>query len=93
MLALIAAAAGMVLVIYSESLGAAETFAAKHGYDIDPNQELIALGAANVGSADSSAASQAAAAFPRAPSTKAPGRVRRCRRWLRRSSPSSPCSS
>jgi sulfate permease, SulP family len=47
---LIAAAAGMLLVIFSESLGAAETFAAKHGYDIDPNQELIALGVANVGS-------------------------------------------
>ena len=49
-LALLAAAGGMVLVIFSESLGAAETFAAKHGYEIDPNQELIALGAANVGS-------------------------------------------
>jgi SulP family sulfate permease len=47
---LIAAAAGMLLVIYSESLGAAETFAAKYGYEIDPNQELIALGVANVGS-------------------------------------------
>jgi SulP family sulfate permease len=49
-LALIAAALGMVLVIYSESLGAAETFAAKHGYEIDPNQELLALGAVNAGS-------------------------------------------
>jgi sulfate permease, SulP family len=48
--ALIAAAAGMLLVIFSESLGAAETFAAKYGYQIDPNQELIALGVANVGS-------------------------------------------
>jgi high affinity sulfate transporter 1 len=47
---LIAAAAGMLLVIFSESLGAAETFAAKHGYEIDPNQELIALGVANVSS-------------------------------------------
>ena len=47
---LIAAAAGMLLVIYSESLGAAETFAAKYGYEIDPNQELIALGVANLGS-------------------------------------------
>jgi sulfate permease, SulP family len=45
---LIAAAAGMLLVIFSESLGAAETFAAKYGYQIDPNQELIALGVANV---------------------------------------------
>jgi sulfate permease, SulP family len=47
---LAAAAAGMLLVIFSESLGAAETFAEKHGYEIDPNQELIALGVANVGS-------------------------------------------
>jgi SulP family sulfate permease len=37
-------------VIFSESLGAAESFATKHGYSIDPNQELIALGVANVGS-------------------------------------------
>ena len=47
---LIAAAGGMLLVIFSESLGAAQTFAVKHGYEIDPNQELIALGAANTGS-------------------------------------------
>ena len=48
--ALIAAAGGMLLVILSESLGAAQTFATKHGYEIDPNQELIALGVANAGS-------------------------------------------
>jgi high affinity sulfate transporter 1 len=47
---LVAAAAGMLLVIFSESLGAAENFATKYGYDIDPNQELIALGVANAGS-------------------------------------------
>jgi high affinity sulfate transporter 1 len=47
---LIAAAGGMLLVIFSESLGAAENFATKHGYEIDPNQELIALGVANAGS-------------------------------------------
>jgi MFS superfamily sulfate permease-like transporter len=40
----------MALVIFSESLGASQTFAAKHGYEIDANQELIALGVANVGS-------------------------------------------
>ena len=45
-----AAAGGMLLVIFSESLGAAENFATKYGYDIDANQELIALGAANAGS-------------------------------------------
>jgi sulfate permease, SulP family len=47
---LITAAAGLLLVIFSESLGAAETFATKYGYEIDPNQELIALGVANAGS-------------------------------------------
>ena len=48
--ALMAAAGGMLLVIFSESLGAAENFATKYGYEIDANQELIALGAANAGS-------------------------------------------
>jgi SulP family sulfate permease len=48
--ALMAAAAGMLLVIFSESLGAAENFATKYGYEIDANQELIALGVANAGS-------------------------------------------
>ena len=40
----------MVLVIFSESLGAANAFALKHGYQVDANQELIALGVANAGS-------------------------------------------
>jgi sulfate permease, SulP family len=48
--ALLTAAGGMLLVIFSESLGAAQNFASKHGYEIDPNQELIALGVANAGS-------------------------------------------
>jgi len=41
------AAVGLALVLYAESLGAARTFAGKNGYDIDPNQELRALAAAN----------------------------------------------
>jgi high affinity sulfate transporter 1 len=49
-LPLVAAAGGLLLVIFSESLGAADTFATKYGYEIDPNQELIALGVANAGS-------------------------------------------
>jgi high affinity sulfate transporter 1 len=49
-LPLITAAGGLLLVIFSESLGAADTFATKYGYEIDPNQELIALGVANAGS-------------------------------------------
>jgi high affinity sulfate transporter 1 len=47
---LIAGAAGMLLVIFSESLGAAQNFATKYRYEIDANQELIALGVANAGS-------------------------------------------
>jgi sulfate permease, SulP family len=47
---LIPSALGMVLVIFSEALGAAETFAEKHHYRIDPNQEMIGLGVANLGS-------------------------------------------
>jgi high affinity sulfate transporter 1 len=47
---LIAGAGGMLLVIFSESLGAAQNFATKYGYEIDPNQELIALGVANAAS-------------------------------------------
>ncbi len=47
---LVAGAAGMLLVIFSESLGAAQTFATKYGYAIDANQELLALGVTNVAS-------------------------------------------
>ncbi len=45
------AAVGLALVLFAESLGAARTFAAKNGYDIDPNQELRALAVANAASA------------------------------------------
>ena len=47
---LIPAAAGIVLVAYSEALGVAESFAARHGYEIDPNQELVSFGVANLAS-------------------------------------------
>jgi sulfate permease, SulP family len=47
---LLPAAAGIVLVAYSEALGIAESFATRHGYEVDPNQELIAYGAANLAS-------------------------------------------
>ena len=43
-------AVGIVLVLTAEALAAARTFAAKHKYDIDPNQELRAMGAANIAS-------------------------------------------
>jgi len=41
-------AAGCLLLAYIESISAARTFAAKHGYAINPRQELLALGAANL---------------------------------------------
>lgn len=49
-LTLVGAAVGVLLVGYAEGLGAAKTYAAQAGYDIDPNRELLGLGAANLGS-------------------------------------------
>ncbi len=46
--ALVPAAIGIVLVAYSEALGVAREFAAQHGYEIDPDQELIAHGGTNL---------------------------------------------
>lgn len=46
---LLVGALGIVFLAVGESLGAARAYAAKQGYSVDPNQELIALGAANVG--------------------------------------------
>jgi sulfate permease, SulP family len=39
---------GIVSVLIAEALAAGRTFAAKHKYEITPNQELCAMGAANV---------------------------------------------
>ena len=41
---------GVMLVGFAEALGAAKTYAAREGYDIDPNRELVGMGAANLGS-------------------------------------------
>ncbi|MCJ7515920.1 MAG: SulP family inorganic anion transporter [Dehalococcoidia bacterium] len=49
--ALLPGALGIALVIYTEGLGAANAFASKHGYEVNPNQELISYGIANLGSA------------------------------------------
>ena len=43
-------ATGIVLVLVAEALAAARTFAAKNKYDIVPNQELCAMGLANIAS-------------------------------------------
>jgi len=44
-------AAGCLLLAYIEGVSAARTFAAKHGYTIDPRQEFLGLGAANLAAA------------------------------------------
>jgi len=41
-------AAGCLLLAYVESISAARTLAAKHGYAIDPRQELLGIGMANL---------------------------------------------
>src|SRR6516165_2727684 len=48
---LLPGALAIVLFVVSETLGVGHTLGRQYGYDIDPNQELIALGAANVTSA------------------------------------------
>jgi SulP family sulfate permease len=47
---LAAGAAGIVFLAVGESLGAARAFAIRHRYEIDADQELIGLGAANLSS-------------------------------------------
>jgi SulP family sulfate permease len=44
-------AAGCLLLAYIESVSAARTFAAKHGYTLDSGQELLGIGAANLATA------------------------------------------
>jgi high affinity sulfate transporter 1 len=44
-------AAGCLLLAYIESVSAGRTFAAKHGYGLDPRQELLGIGAANLAAA------------------------------------------
>ena len=48
---LLPGALAIVLFVVSETLGVGHSLGRQYGYDIDPNQELIALGAANVTSA------------------------------------------
>jgi sulfate permease, SulP family len=47
---LIVGAAGIVFLAVSETLGTARTFGAKYHYEVNADQELLALGAANVSS-------------------------------------------
>ncbi|UCG25201.1 MAG: sulfate permease [Chloroflexota bacterium] len=43
-------AVGVALVAFAESVAIARSFGTKFGYEVDANQELIAVGAANIGS-------------------------------------------
>ncbi len=47
---LISGAAGIVFLAVGETLGTARTYAAKYHYEVDADQELLAMGAANVSS-------------------------------------------
>jgi sulfate permease, SulP family len=47
--ALLSSALGIAIVGYSDNVLTARSFAARHHYDIDANQELLALGLANLG--------------------------------------------
>jgi high affinity sulfate transporter 1 len=47
---LIAGAAGIVFLAVGETLGTGRAFAAKYHYDVDADQELLAMGAANISS-------------------------------------------
>ncbi|WP_454049852.1 SulP family inorganic anion transporter [Cellulomonas sp. Marseille-Q8402] len=47
---LVGPAAGVMLVGFAEALGAAKTYAARAGYDVDANRELLGMGLANLGS-------------------------------------------
>jgi high affinity sulfate transporter 1 len=44
-------AAGCLLLAYIEGVSAARAFAAKHAYPLDPRQELLGIGAANLAAA------------------------------------------
>ncbi len=44
-------AAGCLLLAYIEGVSAGRTFAAKHGYALDPRQDLLGIGAANLAAA------------------------------------------
>jgi SulP family sulfate permease len=47
---LIGGAAGMVFLAVGETLGTGRAFAAKYHYEVNADQELLAMGAANIGS-------------------------------------------
>lgn len=55
LLAVAPGAVGVALVAFAESVAIARSYATKYRYEVDANQELIAIGAANLGSGFSGA--------------------------------------
>jgi SulP family sulfate permease len=55
LLAVIPGAIGVAMVAFAESVAIARSFGTKFGYEVDANQELIAVGASNLGSSFSGA--------------------------------------
>ncbi|MCY1023657.1 SulP family inorganic anion transporter [Pyxidicoccus sp. MSG2] len=49
LLGLLPGACGIALVAFAEAIGPARMLAARHGYEVDANRELVGLGAANMG--------------------------------------------
>ncbi|MDX1414157.1 MAG: sulfate permease, partial [Candidatus Promineifilaceae bacterium] len=55
LLAVAPGAVGVALVAFAESVAIARAYATKYGYEVDANQELIAIGISNLGSGFSGA--------------------------------------
>jgi high affinity sulfate transporter 1 len=50
LLAVTPGAVGVALVAFAESVAIARAYGNKHGYEVDANQEMLAVGASNIGS-------------------------------------------
>ena len=72
---LLPAAIGIVLLACAEGIGVARSFANAHGYTIDPNRELIAVGGSNLLSGLSSGFVQAGGGSQTAAADRAGGKT------------------
>lgn len=73
--ALVLAAASIALVAAADTIATARAFAVRNGYPLDPNRELMALGAANVASGVSGGITASASAARTAVAEAAGGRT------------------
>jgi sulfate permease, SulP family len=87
--ALLGGGFGLALIVFAESFSISSRFARQHGYEVDPDQEMIGMGAANAAAGCSRASpSPAARRGPRR--WRAPAAAARWSRCSRRSWSSSP---